>query len=162
MNLLDNAVAVMFLSFIVGMMVNDILRRTAFYGRLTDRYLFSEPETYEKLGVLGFRKLLLRTPLGWFNKFIHISEDRSLAHLRSVRVHMANSEVAHWVGFVSMSSLMFVAWWYRGPKIAVAYLVFNVLGNFYPCMLQQYNKRRILKAIDIAERREQKRGHETL
>gem|GEM_PF-1319312 len=154
MNLLDNAVAAMFLSFIFGMMVNSVLSRTTFYDRLGERYLFSDAKTYEKRGVLWFRKILLNTPLGWFNREIRISEDRSPAKLRTIRTHMVNSELAHWAGFAAMLALMFVAWSYRGPKIAAAYLICNVLGNLYPCLLQQYNKRRIMKAIEIAGSRQ--------
>lgn len=103
----------------------------------------------EKLGVLGFRKCVDH-PLGWFNQEIRISEERSPAKLRTIRMHMVNSEVAHWAGFAAMLALMFVAWRYRGPKIAAAYLICNVLGNLYPCLLQQYNKRRIMRVIEIA------------
>jgi len=45
MHFLDNAVAAMFLSFIVGMMVNAILRRLAIYDRLSNGYLFSKSKS---------------------------------------------------------------------------------------------------------------------
>ncbi len=150
MNLLDNAVAALFMSFIFGMLVYSVLSRLTLYEWLGERYLFSDAKTYENLGVLGFRKILLNTPLGWFNREIRISEDRSPASLRKIRMHMVNSEVAHWAGFAAMLALMFEALRYRGPKIAAAYLICNVLGNLYPCLLQQYNKRRIMRVIEIA------------
>ncbi len=153
MNLLDNAVAALFMSFIFGMLVNSVLSRMSFIERLGERYLFPDAKTYERLGVLGFRKILLNTPLGWFNREIRISEDRSPATLRKIRMHMIHSELAHWAGFAAMLALMFVAWRYRGAKIAVFYLICNVFGNLYPSLLQQYNKRRILRAIEIAGRR---------
>ncbi len=67
MNLLSNPVAVVFLSFILGMIGNSVLRRMAVHDSLKDRYLFSGAKTYERLGVLWYRKFLLATPLRFFN-----------------------------------------------------------------------------------------------
>ncbi len=42
-----------------------------------------------------------------------------------------------------MLAMTLIAWWNRGTNAGLAFLFFNVLGNLYPCMLQQYNKRRL-------------------
>lgn len=57
MNLLDNAVAAMFLSFIFGMLVNSVLSRMTFYERLGERYLFSDAKAYRKAGGPRFSKV---------------------------------------------------------------------------------------------------------
>ena len=147
MSLLGNPVAVMFLSFLFGMIGNAILRRLSFYERFSTRYLFSGLKPYESLGVLWYRSILLATPLRFFNSDIRFSANRSLATLDSVLMHMMNAEVAHWVGFAAMLVLNFAAWWYFGFKMALAYLILNILGNFYPCLLQQYNRRRLTRVI---------------
>ncbi len=147
MFLLGNPVAVMFLSFLFGMMGNAILRRLAIYKKISNRYLFSGTKPYETLGVLWYRRILLATPLRFFNSNIRLSAKRDLATLDSVIMHMINAEVAHWVGFAAMLVLNFVAWWYIGVKVALAYLILNIFGNLYPCLLQQYNRRRLTRVF---------------
>lgn len=153
MRLLDNAFAVMFLSFIVGMMADSLLRRFSIYQWLSTRYLFANSKTYEWLGVLWFRRFLLATPLRWFNTKIAFTQNRDLATLKSIREHIAAAEVSHWVGFVCMLGVTVVAWWLRGSTVGLAYVFFNLLGNLYPCLLQQYNKRRLVQLIALLEKR---------
>jgi Glycosyl-4,4'-diaponeurosporenoate acyltransferase len=147
MILLANPLAVMFFSFLFGMMGNAILRRMSIYERFSDRYLFSGSEPYESLGVLWYRKILLATPLRFFNPNIRFSANRSLATLNSVMMHIKTAEVVHWVGFAAMLVLNFAVWWYVGIEMALAYLSLNVFGNLYPCLLQQYNRRRLTRVI---------------
>lgn len=147
MNILGNPVAVLFLSFLVGMMGNAILSQLAIYESFSNRYLFSGAKPYESVGVLWFRKILLATPLRLFNLNIRFSADRKLETLDLVMKHMTNAEVAHWIGFAAMLLLNFPAWWYRGTGTALAYLILNTFGNLYPCLLQQYNRRRLSRVI---------------
>lgn len=151
---LDNAIAAMFVSFMVGVLVDPVLRRFTVYRWLSTRYLFVRPVTYENLGVLWFRQLLMATPLRWFNPNIRITNSRDLESVRTVRQHMASAEISHWVGFATMLGMTIVAWWYRGATIGLAYGFFNIVGNLYPCLLQQYNKRRICQLIDAMEKRD--------
>jgi hypothetical protein len=151
--LLDNAIAAMFLSFIVGMAGNAMLRRLEIYDRLSNLSLFSDPKSFEKIGILWYRKILLATPLRYFNTNIRFSSNRSKETLDSIRMHMANAEVSHWVGFFAMLPVMVAAWWYRGFTVGLAYLILNVLGNLYPCLLQQYNKSRLNNVISITKKR---------
>lgn len=153
MKFFDNPVAVMFLSFIVGMIGNTLLLRLAIYENFGNRYLFAGLKPYERLGVLWFRRILLATPLRSFNKHIRFSADRSLETLDSVRNVMIGAEVAHWVGFAAMLVLNVAVWWYRGFEMALAYLFFNVIGNLYPCLLQQYNRLRLNRVIAAVEAR---------
>ncbi|MEL7059329.1 MAG: hypothetical protein AAGN46_04790 [Acidobacteriota bacterium] len=153
MHLLDNAIFFMFLSFVVGVLVDPILRRAKPYGSLSSRYLFKTSETYEKLGVLWFRRLLRITPFGSFNPNIRFTTTRDLNTLRSIRSHMATAEMSHWVGFVFMLGMTVVAWWSRGALVGLSYVTLNIVGNLYPCMLQQYNKRRLQHLIEKIEDR---------
>jgi len=134
------------------------LRPLAIYERLSNRYLFSKSKSYESLGILWYRKILLATPLRLFNTNLRLSANRSLETLESIRMHMASAEVSHWVGFAAMLVLNVAAWWYRGLTIALAYLILNILGNLYPCLLQQYDRRRLTRVITATKRRNTGRG----
>ncbi len=153
MQLLDNFILFMFLSFVVGVIVDPILRRTTNYEWLSTRYLFSDSKTYEKIGILWFQKFLKVTPLGSFNGDIKFTHKRDLATLKAIRDQMATAEISHWVGFALMLGLTIVAWFTRGTVVGLGYILFNLLGNVYPSLLQQYNKRRLSRVISTLEKR---------
>ena len=123
MRLLDNAIAAMFLSFIVGMAVNAMLRRLEIYDRLSNLSLFSDPKSFESIGILWYRKILLAPPLRFVKTNIRFSSNRSKETLDSIRMHMANAEVSHWVGFFAMLLVMVAAWWYRGSTVGLALVI---------------------------------------
>lgn len=156
MQLLNNAIAVMFLSFIVGVVADLLLRRMPFYGWMSARYLFADSKTYESLGVELFRKILLATPLRLFNSHIKLPKNRDLQLLKEIRKHIATAEVSHWVGFAVMMVLTVYAWNSYGTKTGLSFVFFNTVGNLYPCLLQQYNKRRLYQLIAVIERRKSK------
>lgn len=158
MLLLNNAIAVMFLSFIVGVLADLVLRRTPFYGWMSTRYLFADSKTYVSLGVERFQKILLATPLRMFNTNIKLPKNRDLQLLKDIRKHIATAEVSHWVGFAVMMVLTVYAWGSYGPKVGVSFVFFNTIGNLYPCLLQQYNKRRLYQLIAAVERRKSGTG----
>ncbi len=153
MQLLNNPIAVMFLSFIIGVFADLLLRRMPFYGWISARYLFADSKTYETLGVERFRKILLATPLRMFNNNIKLPKNRDLQLLKEIRKHIATAEVSHWVGFAVMMVVTIYAWNSYGPKTGLSFVFFNTVGNLYPCLLQQYNKRRLYQLIAIMERR---------
>ncbi|MEM9588432.1 MAG: hypothetical protein AAGA03_14205 [Planctomycetota bacterium] len=153
MHLLDNVVMFTFLSFVIGVIADPFLRHVADYTWLSSRYLLRDQATYESIGILWYLRLLDATPLGSFNRSIHFTRNRDLKTFIVIRDHMASAEVSHWVGCTAMLGMTFVAIWYRGFLVGAAYVVFNILGNVYPCLLQQYNKRRLTRLIELAERR---------
>ncbi len=151
--LFNNPVAMLFLSFIAGLIGDALLRRFAFYQSLSRLYLFSDSKIYERLGVLWFRKFLLATPLRLFNNKIFVAQKRDLNKLKEVRAHIATAEGSHWVAFFLMLIAMLPAWWYFGWRIGASYLALNIAGNLYPCLLQQVNKRRLNAVISVLEKR---------
>lgn len=153
MRFVSYAIAAMFMSFIIGVLADLLLRRMRFYGWISSRYMFANPKTYESLGVERFRKILLATPLRMFNDTIKLPKRRDLEMLKDVRKHIATAEVSHWVGFAVMMVMTVYAWISYGPKVGVSFVVFNTLGNLYPCLLQQYNKKRLFELIAVMERR---------
>lgn len=152
MQLLNNAIAAMFLSFIIGVLADFVMRRIPFYGWMSTRYLFADTRTYEKFGVEQFRKILLATPLRMFNTNIKLPKTRDPQLLKDIRQHIATAEVSHWVGFAVMMIWTIYAWDFYGAGVGFSFVVFNAVGNLYPCLLQQYNKRRLCQLIFVLER----------
>ncbi len=154
-----NSIAVMFLSFLCGIVGDAILKKHPGYGWLSTRYLFRNSRSYEVLGIRFFQSLMLKTPLGSFNRRLIVTADRSLQTLETVRREMATAEVSHWVGFVVMFAVTIGVWFKGGGGFVIgSYVILNVFGNVYPAMLQQYNKRRLERLIELTRRREVTHG----
>ncbi|MFN7843547.1 MAG: hypothetical protein ACK5YR_25100 [Pirellula sp.] len=84
---------------------------------------------------------------------IDFSANRSLEKFDVVLGHMVDAEVAHWIGFAGMLVFSIVAFWYRGIERASAHMILNLLGNLYPCLLQQYNRQRLNRVITSVKHR---------
>ena len=95
---------------------------------------------YERLGVRVFKHLLRRGPLSAFNPGLHLPEDRSPERLAALETRMREAEASHGILFVLTLGLVVNAA-VRGFWSAAAWtLLFNVLVNGFPVMLQRYNR----------------------
>ena len=126
--------------------VTVVLR--AFPVRFPDRYYHLRPaerdgRLYEMLGMRVAKGLLRRGPLRIFNPKLRlppVSDAQSLAKLDAA---MRNAETNHVIMFVIVLPVIVHAvlsgWW----DAAAWTLLFNVLINAYPVMLQRYNRGRL-------------------
>lgn len=95
---------------------------------------------YERLGVPWAKRLLRRGPLAWFNPGLHLPEQRSAEQLRRLERGMEVAEASH--ALLAAATLVVVlhaaarGWWLA----AALTLVFDLLMNGYPVMLQRYNR----------------------
>ncbi len=97
-------------------------------------------QVYERLGVPFFKKLVRRGPLAIFSPTLRFPKDKSITALQHLDHEMRKAETGHVLVFLLMllfiSYALFNAWF-----DAVGWmLVFNVLINGYPIMLQRYNR----------------------
>jgi hypothetical protein len=95
---------------------------------------------YERLGVRLVKRLLRRGPFAIFNPGLHLPTERTPESLMRVDDRMRGAEASHLILFVL--TLAFVAhaalrgWWLAAGTT----LLFDVLVNGYPVMLQRYNR----------------------
>ncbi len=98
---------------------------------------------YERLGVRWFKRLLRRGPLAVFNPDLHLPAERSPERLAHLDQRMRDAEAAHGLLFVATLGVVLHAlargWW----TAAALTLVFDVLLNGYPVMLQRDNRARL-------------------
>lgn len=113
--------------------------------RLPDSYHRLRPfeqdgRVYVHLGVRPFKRLLRRGPLAVFNPDLHLPADRSPEHLTRLARRMRDAEAAHFLLLMASLGVVLHAaargWW----PAALLTLVFDVLMNGYPVMLQRYNR----------------------
>lgn len=116
--------------------------------RLAEAYHALRPferggRVHELMGVRIAKAALRRGPLARFNRDLHLPADRTPARLEQLAQRMRDAEASHAVLFVGTLPVAVHAlargWWLS----AVLTLVFDVLMNGYPVMLQRYNRTRL-------------------
>ena len=104
-------------------------------------------QVYERLGIRLFKRLVRRGPLAMFSPTLRFPKDKTVPALRILENEMRKAETGHVLIFV----LMFVFVGYallQGWFDTVAWLLlFNILINGYPIMLQRYNRIKLHELI---------------
>lgn len=98
---------------------------------------------YERLGVLVAKRLLRRGPLHLFSPKLHFPPVRDAQGLAKLDAQMRRAETDHVYMFLAVVLVIGHAlargWW----DAAAWTLLFNILINGYPVMLQRYNRARL-------------------
>jgi hypothetical protein len=99
-----------------------------------------DPRLYELLGVRLVKSLLRRGPMAVFNPGLHLPTERSPERLAELEQRMKDAEASHFVLLVATLGVVINAaargWWLAAGLT----LLFDVLMNGYPVMLQRYNR----------------------
>lgn len=98
------------------------------------------PRLYELLGVRVVKRLLRRGPIAVFNPGLHLPAERSPEQLAALEQAMKDAEASHFVLLVATLGVVVnaaVRGWWLGAGLT---LLFDVLLNGYPVMLQRYNR----------------------
>jgi hypothetical protein len=95
---------------------------------------------YELFGIRVVKRLLRRGPLAVFNPDLHLPADPTPSNLAHLDQRMRDAEASHMILFVLTLGIVGHAarrgWW----AAAGWTLLFDVLVNGYPVMLQRYNR----------------------
>jgi len=97
-------------------------------------------QVYERLGIRLFKRLVRRGPLSIFSPTLRFPKGKTVSALQGLESEMRKAETGHALIFALM--LLFVGYGLlKGWLDAVAWmLLFNILVNGYPIMLQRYNR----------------------
>jgi hypothetical protein len=103
---------------------------------------------YERVGIRLFKKLVRRGPLTIFSPTLRFPKEKTVSALRNLGDEMQNAETGHALIFILM--LVFIAYYLlNGWLDAVGWmLLFNILINGYPIMLQRYNRIKLQELIN--------------
>ena len=116
-------------------------RLPAGYHRL--REFERDGRVYERLGVRFAKRLLRRGPLAVFNPGLHLPHERTPERLARLDQTMRDAEASHAILLVLTLGVVTYAgargWWVA----AGCTLLFDLLVNGYPVMLQRYNRARL-------------------
>jgi hypothetical protein len=145
------AIAVNFLFMIVFNLVLDFLLKSRYKsGYFASRPFEQDGTIYRWLGVKYF-VFLLRL-IGWerlLRKDQPITND--LDALRSYRTTTKSSEAAHVLAAICVAAITVWTAWTHSLGHIHWLILFNILLNLYPVMLQRYNRPRVSRLIRLKE-----------
>lgn len=95
---------------------------------------------YERLGVRVVKRLLRRGPLSVFNPGLHLPTERTPEPIAALDQRMREAEASHGILLVLTLGLVANAAVLGHWTSSGWLLLFNVLVNGYPVMLQRYNR----------------------
>ncbi len=108
------------------------------YHRLRD--VERDGRIYERLGVRVVKRLLRRGPIAVFNPGLHLPSEPSAERIAHLDQRMRDAEAAHFILLVVTCGITLHAamrgWW----TAVLLTLLFNLMMNGYPVMLQRYNR----------------------
>jgi hypothetical protein len=102
---------------------------------------------YECLGIRVFKKLVRRGPLAVFSPTLRMPEGRTIAALQSLGADMQKAESGHVVIFALMMVYVGCTLLKGWLDAALWAMLFNILINGYPVMLQRYNRIKLQELI---------------
>ena len=112
---------------------------------------------YELLGVRVVKSLLRRGPLAVFAPDLHLPADPTPATVGELDERMRQAEAVHEILLVVTLAVVVNAaargWW----GAAGWTLLFNVLANAYPAMLQRYNRARLALRFGLTHHQDSQR-----
>ena len=145
---LSFSIALGFISFIVGIAVNAILRRTEFYKRSLTNLNFVTSEKLNKvIGIGIFKWVVKNTFFKYFNQSLTLKKRIEKTDLVKLRDEMTAAEISHLIAFLFVTFFAFAKFYNLNFLFGLTIMIVNVLMNLYPSLLQQENKRRIDRFI---------------
>jgi hypothetical protein len=121
--------------------------------RLPERYhrlrgFERDGHLYELVGVRVVKGLLRRGPFAAFNPGLHLPAERTPKNLARLDQRMRDAEASHFILLVLTLAVVVNALVRRWWSAAASTLVFDILMNGYPVMLQRYNRALLAKRFN--------------
>ncbi len=141
--------SIIMVSWLLGLLSTSYLKEQKYYYKLSSLKIFGNVRIYKAIGIELFKWSVTKTFYRHLNKNIKFNRRPSLNELVSVRNEMTNSEILHGVAFV-LVLIIGVPFTViqKGHNTVLPLLVFNIIFNLYPTLLQQYNKVKLDRLID--------------
>jgi hypothetical protein len=144
-----NPVFLIFFSYAIGVWLTEIIKRIGLYKWFENHNYISD-ELTRQIGVLHFGWLIRHTFMGKFNKKLHVKGKANAETLQQLKRDMTYSEIGHLMAF-GLLLIFNIAGLFWGLALWYLLLFFfiNLVFNLYLVFLQQYNKRRISKILNL-------------
>lgn len=138
------SVSVVFMSFIVGMILTALVKKTSFYQKTLANLNFLENENLNNVVGVGFVKWMVKnTFFKFLNPNLKVEGKINISQLISIRNQMTKAEIDHLFAFFFVAIFVVFKFYKHEYVFASIILAVNILMNLCPTLLQQQNKRRI-------------------
>lgn len=144
------AVSISIISWIVGIIVNTIIKNRPWYENLSHIQLIKNERVYKWIGIDAVKWIVKNTPFKYFNPGLRVQG--KVTDLKALRREMTYADIGHLVGFVFVTIVAVVKAINVSLLFGLIIMIVNVLMNLYPSLLQQQNKKRIDRFIKRSDR----------
>ncbi|RYU90087.1 hypothetical protein EWM62_11130 [Mucilaginibacter terrigena] len=125
------------------------MKKRAVYSTLTRFNFISSDKINAVIGVKLFKLFLVKSFWRKLNPTLNIKQ-ANLDALVRLRNEIISSEIIHLAAFITILLLLGVIEIANfRPQLFWPLAVINIITNLYPVLVQQYNKRRIIKMIRV-------------
>jgi len=151
-NPLNNPIFLLFISFTIGVLIDPMIKSTEWYKKMVTKNYINDRMT-KNIGVLWIRKLIVNSPLKYFNLNVYIKDRPKKEDLIEMKKHMDTAEMSHLIAFYILLILCIVYVFIgKDWRLILSIFILNLLFNLYIVFLQQYNKRRINRFLKFFEK----------
>jgi len=134
-------IAISFISWLVGMVLNSILLKTDYYKNLSNLNFIKRKALNYYIGIEYFKWIVKNTFFKYFNQKLNLKNKK--ADLADIRKEMTIAEISHLIGFVFVTAFAVHKGVSQSYVFGLVIMFINILMNLYPSLLQQENKRRL-------------------
>lgn len=141
---LSFSISIAVISWMVGIVINAILRKTEFYKNNLSNLNFLKSERLNKIIGMGiFKWIVKNTFFKFFKQNLKVKNKIEKPDLIKLRDEMTISEIDHLIGFAFVTLFALEKLFGLNLLFGLTIMMVNILMNLYPSLLQQKNKRRI-------------------
>ena len=145
--------SIAFISWIVGMIVTPLLSKMDFFKGLSSLSFIKNDRINTLIGLQLFKWLIMHSFFKYFNPKLSVKKRILKTELEEYRAEMTTAELNHLFAFAFMGVFIIIKLFQGLYLFAAVMLLFNILMNLYPSLLQQHNKRRIDRYLHILNQR---------
>ncbi len=149
MQYLSFSISITIISWIVGMVLNALIKNKSYYVNLSNLNFIRSEALTKRMGLGIFKWIVKNTFFKYFNQKLKLKNKIEISELNELRKEMTISEISHLIGFGFVTIFALVKLINGNYIFGLIIMIVNILLNLYPSLLQQENKRRIDRMIKI-------------
>ena len=110
---LSFSISIVFLSFIVGMILTALIRKTNFYNNQLSNLNFIKSENTNKIiGILFIKWIVRNTFFKFLNQKLKIDRNMKVSDLQIIRNEMTKAEIDHLFAFIFTFIFVVIAFFF--------------------------------------------------
>nr|WP_319400537.1 hypothetical protein [uncultured Carboxylicivirga sp.] len=146
------SIAITFISWIVGMMIGSLLKKTDYFNKLSNMNFIPNETINNRIGLGVMKWIVTHTFFKFFNP-MKMKKKIEIIDLYHLQKEMTTAELNHLIAFVFVLIFALIKLINGEVLFSFIFIIVNIIMNLYPSLLQQQNKRRIHRLITVFSRK---------